>query len=60
MTTATSVARCSMMVKNIAPSVTPNIFCNKSRCPLLLTGRNSVKPCTNPSSIAIQIVITTS
>ena len=50
-----AVARCTTIVNIMLSSgklVSPNSTLPSSRWPLLLTGRNSVNPCTMPSKIA--------
>ena len=53
-TTATSVPRCSATSKGSPKRSwsSPRKYCPRSRCPELETGKNSVSPCTTPSSIA--------
>ena len=53
--TAPSVPRCSRMFMVRLGSATPSSFCASSRCPLELTGRNSVSPCNIPRKIACKI-----
>ena len=54
-TTAKRVPTCSIMLKKRS-GVKPNSFCARIRCPLLLTGKNSVAPCKIPNNIPCNTV----
>ena len=50
--TARSVPTCKQISNNSSGSFRPNIFCINTKCPELLTGKNSVSPCIMPRDTA--------
>ena len=56
-TTAIKVPKCTITSKVTSPVLMPSIACPNAKWPELLTGRNSVKPWTIPSSAASRYVI---